>query len=93
MASTKSRELIVLCGELAQWRRDGGGGGGKRIPEAVCQQAAAVAQVDGVLATARATRLKPGVLPQWEVVGWQYGAKQRLASVPSAARVCSRRDH
>ena len=57
MASTKSRELVALCGELAQWRKHGGGGRGKRIPEAVWQQAAAVARVDGVLATARATRL------------------------------------
>jgi hypothetical protein len=57
MASTKSRELVALCGELAQWRKHGGGGRGKRIPEAMWQQAAAVARVDGVLATARATRL------------------------------------
>jgi hypothetical protein len=57
MAATKSRELVALCGQLAQWRKHGGGGRGKRIPEGVWQQAAAVAQVDGVLATARATRL------------------------------------
>jgi hypothetical protein len=57
MASTRSGELAALCGELAQWRKHGGGGRGKRIPEAVWQQAAAVARVDGVLATARATRL------------------------------------
>ena len=57
MASTKSRELVALCEQLAQWRKHGGGGRGKRIPEAVWQQAAAVARVDGVLATARATRL------------------------------------
>ena len=57
MAWMKSRELAALCGQLAQWRKHGGGGRGKRIPEAVWQQAAAVARVDGVLATARATRL------------------------------------
>jgi hypothetical protein len=57
MAATKSRELAALCGQLAQWRKHGGGGRGKRIPEGVWRQAAAVAQVDGVLATARATRL------------------------------------
>jgi hypothetical protein len=57
MASTRSRELAALCGQLAQWRKHGGGGRGKRIPDGVWQQAAAVARVDGVLATARATRL------------------------------------
>jgi hypothetical protein len=57
MASTRSRELAALCGQLAQWRKHGGGGRGKRIPEAVWQQAAAVARVDGVVVTARATRL------------------------------------
>jgi hypothetical protein len=57
MASTRSRELAALCGQLVQWRKHGGGGRGKRIPAAVWQQAAAVARVDGVLATARATRL------------------------------------
>jgi hypothetical protein len=57
MASTRSRRLVALCGQLAQWRKHGGGGRGKRIPEAVWQQAAAVARVEGVLATARATRL------------------------------------
>lgn len=57
MASTKSRELVALCGELVQWRKHGGGGRGKRIPEAVWQRATAVARADGVLATARATGL------------------------------------
>lgn len=57
MAATKSRELMALCGQLEQWRKYGGGGRGKRIPHALWQQAAAVARVDGVQATARATRL------------------------------------
>jgi hypothetical protein len=57
MATTMSRELAALCTQLVQWRKDGGGGRGKRIPEAVWQQAAAVARVDGIYATARAARL------------------------------------
>lgn len=57
MATTKSREMAALCTQLAQWRQEGGGGRGKRIPTEVWQQAAAVARVDGVHATARATRL------------------------------------
>lgn len=57
MATTMSREMAALCTQLVQWRKDGGGGRGKRIPEAVWKQAAAVARVDGVHATARATRL------------------------------------
>jgi hypothetical protein len=57
MTTTMSRELEALCTQLAQWRKDGGGGRGKRIPEAVWQQAAAVARVDGIHATARAGRL------------------------------------
>lgn len=57
MATTISRELAALCTQLAQWRKDGGGGRGKRIPEAVWRQAAAVARVDGIHATARAARL------------------------------------
>jgi hypothetical protein len=31
---------MTLCGQLVQWRKHGGGGRGKRIPEAVWQQAA-----------------------------------------------------
>jgi hypothetical protein len=57
MATTKSQALAALCAELAQWRKEGGGGRGKRIPSEVWQQAAAVARVDGVQATARAARL------------------------------------
>lgn len=57
MATTMSREMAALCTQVGQWRKDGGGGRGKRIPEAVWQQAAAVARVHGVHATARATRL------------------------------------
>ena len=57
MGTTMSREMAALCARLAQWRREGGGGRGKRIPDAVWQQAAAVARVNGVHATARATRL------------------------------------
>lgn len=57
MTTTMSRELATLCTQLAQWRKDGGGGRGKRIPDAVWQQAAAVARVDGIHTTARAARL------------------------------------
>lgn len=57
MATTMSHELAALCTQLAQWRKDGGGGRGKRIPETMWQQAAAVARVDGIHATARAARL------------------------------------
>jgi hypothetical protein len=57
MAATMSRELAALCTQLAQWRKDGGGGRGKRIPEVVWQQAAAVARVDGIHTTARTARL------------------------------------
>ncbi|HET8939048.1 MAG TPA: hypothetical protein VFN67_36640 [Polyangiales bacterium] len=57
MAKTMSRELAALCTQLGQWRKNGGGGRGKRIPEAVWQQAAAVARVDGIHTTARVARL------------------------------------
>lgn len=49
---------MALCEELSQWRKSGGGGRGKRIPEGVWQQAAAVARVDRVVSTARATGLR-----------------------------------
>ena len=53
----RSLESWSRCAE--SWRSGGSGGPGrgKRIPEAVWQQAAAVALVEGVLATARATHL------------------------------------
>lgn len=57
MAKAQSRELAALCEVLLQWRAHGGGGRGKPIPESVWHQAAAVARVDGVDATARAARL------------------------------------
>ena len=62
MTATKSRGLAALCEQLAQWRKQGGGGRGKRIPERLWQQAAAVARVEGVLVTARATHLRVGRL-------------------------------
>lgn len=57
MTRTMSRELATLHIELAQWRKQGGGGRGKRIPARLWQQAAAVARVEGVHRTSRATRL------------------------------------
>ena len=57
MAKTKSQELAALCSQLAHWRTYGGGGRGKRIPAGLWQQAAAVARVEGVVPTARATQL------------------------------------
>jgi hypothetical protein len=57
MAKAKSQELAALCSQLAHWRRYGGGGRGKRIPAGFWQQAAAVARVEGVVQTARATQL------------------------------------
>ena len=44
MAMTLSRALAALCTQLAKGRKDAGGGRGKRIPEAVWHQAAAVAR-------------------------------------------------
>lgn len=57
MAKALSRELAALCTLLSQWRHDGGGGRGKPVPESLWLQAATIARVDGVDATARATRL------------------------------------
>jgi hypothetical protein len=56
-SSVRSRELEALCTAVAHWRAHGGGGRGKRIPHALWEQAVAVARVDGVYKTGRATRL------------------------------------
>lgn len=50
----KSRELTELCARVSQWRKDKGGGRGCPIPEALWQEAARVARLDGVFRTARA---------------------------------------
>ena len=57
-SSVRSRELDALCTEVSQWRAQSGGGRGKRIPRALWEQAVAVARVDGVYKTCRATGLK-----------------------------------
>ncbi len=52
-----SRELAELRAGVEQWREREGGGRGRRIPEALWQEALRVAHTDGVYATARATGL------------------------------------
>ena len=56
MGLTKSGGLISLCKRVAEWRRVQGGRGG-RLPDALWIEAARVAEVAGVHATARAARL------------------------------------
>lgn len=51
-----SKELITVGRRFAEWRKRSGGRG-TRIPESLWDEAARVAQVRGVYATARALRL------------------------------------
>jgi hypothetical protein len=53
---TASGELTELRARVLQWRKQDGGGRGSRIPEELWQEAIRVARVDGLYATARATR-------------------------------------
>jgi len=54
---TMSPELTELRTRVLQWRKHDGGGRGTRIPEKLWQEAILVARIDGVYATAQATRL------------------------------------
>jgi hypothetical protein len=57
MAKAESRALVELCRRVQAWRDREGGGRGKRVPNALWKQAVAVARIDGLQTTARATRL------------------------------------
>jgi hypothetical protein len=93
MARSMSRELAALCTQLAQWRKEGGGGRGKRIPEAVWQQAAAVARVDGIHATARAARLNfERLKASVAAVSAPAGAEAEPVMLSAAADRSSHRD-
>jgi hypothetical protein len=52
---TTSKELARLCARVTIWR-EREGGRGARVPEALWQEAAEVAEKAGLYATARATR-------------------------------------
>ena len=54
---SESQELTELCGRVAQWRSTGGGRG-SHMPEKLWQEAVRVAGIDGLYATAKATRIK-----------------------------------
>jgi hypothetical protein len=56
MRRVEGQGLSEIQGRLARWRRQHGGRG-RRIPEALWEQAVAVARVEGVPATARALRI------------------------------------
>jgi len=56
MDQTTSRELTELCRRVNEWRKREGGGRGSRIPASLWDDAVRVAQVEGLYATARATR-------------------------------------
>ena len=56
MGRKNSRELMAVQRRVEAWRRKEGGGRGSRIPEELWNEAADVAQVAGVHATARALR-------------------------------------
>jgi hypothetical protein len=59
-----SGALIELCERVQAWRAQEGGGPGKRVPEELWERAVRVARVDGLTATARATRLSYDRLKQ-----------------------------
>jgi hypothetical protein len=85
-------ELTALCERVRQWRVDSGGGRGKPVPEPVWQEAARVAQLAGVYATAQATRLNSmGLKERLHAAGLAAapgpsGTKQRTAAVVPRAR-------
>ena len=57
MAKAESQALVELRKRMQAWRDREGGGRGKRVPNALWKQAVAVARIDGLQTTARATRL------------------------------------
>ena len=59
----ESQELTELCARVDRWR-SGGGGRGSRIPEELWQEAVRVAGIDGLYATAKATRIKYDALKE-----------------------------
>jgi len=56
MREAGSRELVAVRQRVERWRRDHGGRG-SRIPEDLWEEAAGLARVAGLWATARALRL------------------------------------
>jgi hypothetical protein len=90
MATTMTPELSALCAQLKQWRQQGGGGRGKRVPGALWQQAATVAQADGAWKTARATRLNYDRLrarmAKSETAGADQSSRSQLPRAPAKRR-------
>ena len=88
MGQTASQGLTELCRRMKEWRRVEGGGRGRRIPEELWAEAARVARVDGLYATARTARfnyerLKQRVgcaAPRAEAV------EDAVAAAPASAR-------
>ena len=57
MRETGSRELVAARQRIERWRKEFGGGRGSRIPDELWSEAAGLARVAGLWATARALRL------------------------------------
>ena len=57
MRETGSRELVAARQRIERWRKEFGGGRGSRIPDELWNEAAGVARVAGLWATARTLRL------------------------------------
>ena len=81
---TTSKELERLCARVTSWRKREGGRG-SRIPDALWQEAAEVAEEVGLYATARATHFNyQGLKEQCE----RAAAPGRKARATSSDMVC-----
>ena len=88
---TMSRELTELRARVLHWRKQQGGGRGRRIPKELWQEAIAVTRIDGVCATARATRLNYQRLKQLSS-GEAGRDKERAAVVAGQTRSAPARE-
>ena len=73
---TMSQELTELRARVLKWRKQEGGGRGRRIPKELWQEAIGVTRIDGVYATARATRFNYQRLKQLSGGGEARGEKE-----------------
>ena len=75
-----SGELVAVEKRFERWRKRSGGGRGTRIPAELWGEAARVARVDGVYATARALRLNYESLKARVAAKEDDGASPRKAA-------------